>query len=300
MFPYLSIMMKWLFAPANMNNLFTLHMKFVLYFVTLFAVAEGGAQPIDVMTYNIRYDNPGDGINSWANRKEEVYDLLRKYDPDVIGVQEALHHQLTAITENLPGYRFIGVGRDDGKERGEYSAVLLKRDRFQILDQNTFWLSETPEVPGSKSWDAAITRVATWVKLKDLESGKEFLLLNTHFDHIGKTARKNSADLIKQKAEEIADGLPVIITGDFNFTREDEPYAVIMGEGGLHLNDPAPVADPPGTFCNFGVNAMPCRAIDYILHSDHWESTGYNVITDNDGKNYPSDHLPVMTTLRMK
>lgn len=255
------------------------------------------AQHLDVVTYNLRYDNPGDGVNSWANRKEKVYALIRKSDPDIIGVQEALHHQLTGITENLPEYRFIGVGRDDGKERGEYSAILLKHDRFRILEENTFWLSETPDVPGSKSWDAAITRVATWAKLKDLQSGKSFLLVNTHFDHIGEEARKRSAEMIREKAAELSEGLPVIVTGDFNFTREEEPYRVITAAGILQLNDPAP-ENAPGTYCNFGVDSMPCRAIDYILFSNHWKASGYKVITDNDGKNYPSDHLPVIVTLR--
>jgi endonuclease/exonuclease/phosphatase family metal-dependent hydrolase len=122
------------------------------------------AQQIDVMTYNIRYDNPGDGINQWSSRKEKVFALIKKYDPDIFGVQEALHHQLTDIQNNCNGYKFIGVGRDDGKEKGEYSAIFYRSSRFDVIDQNTFWLSETPQTPGRKIWDAAITRVATWEK----------------------------------------------------------------------------------------------------------------------------------------
>ena len=162
------------------------------------------AQPIKVMTYNIRYDAPGDGVNQWPKRTDKVYDLIKKYDPDVIGLQEVLHHQLTDLLQNLPAYGYIGVGRDDGKTKGEYSAILFKKDRLKAMDQNTFWLSETPGVAGSKSWDAAITRVASWGTFTDLKSKKEFLMINTHFDHIGVEARKNSAALLKQKATEIA------------------------------------------------------------------------------------------------
>ncbi len=256
------------------------------------------AQTIKVMTYNLRYDNPGDGINRWDNRVDKVTDLIRKYDPAIIGVQEPLHHQLEGITAALPEYAYIGVGRDDGKEKGEYSALIYKKDRFDVVDQNTFWLSETPSVPGSKNWDAAITRVATWAVLRDRESGKEFLAINTHFDHIGHEARKKSAALLKEKAQELAKGLPVVITGDFNCTRDEEPYKVMMVKDGLPLTDTAP-PNPPGTFCNFGVGAMPCKAIDYIFVSDKWKASDYRVMNDNDGKNYPSDHLPVMVSLSL-
>ena len=254
------------------------------------------AQPMKVMTYNIRYDNPGDGINQWGNRKEKVFELIKKYDPAILGVQEALLHQLEDITAALPEYTFVGVGRDDGKQKGEFSALLYKKGKFEMLEENTFWLSETPEVPGSKDWDAAITRVATWARLRDRDSGKEFLVINTHFDHIGKEARKQSAVLLKSKAEVLAHDSPVIITGDFNCTREEAPYQVMMEREGLLLNDPAP-EDPKGTFCNFGVGAMPCRPIDYIFISKHWNADTYQVISDNDGENYPSDHLPVMVNV---
>ena len=258
----------------------------------------GFAQQLDVMTYNIRYDNAGDGINRWDSRKEKVFDLIKEHDPDILGVQEALHHQLEDIVAANPAYVFVGAGRDDGKQKGEYSAVLYKKDLFDVIEQNTFWLSETPEVPGSKSWDAAITRVATWARLKDRRSGKEFLVINTHFDHIGKIAREKSAALLKSKARALAGDRPVVITGDFNVTRDDLPYKVIMEATGLALNDPAG-DDPPGTFCNFGVGSMKCRSIDYIFLSGHWRARDYVVITDNDGKNYPSDHLPVMVSISL-
>lgn len=252
-------------------------------------------QDVAVMTYNIRFDNPGDGINAWPNRKNKVFALLKKYDPDIIGIQEALKHQIDEIIQALPEYTYIGAGRDDGKTMGEYSAILYKKEKLSVLDQSTFWLSETPDVPGSKDWDAAITRVATWGKFRELKSNKDFFLVNTHFDHIGTEARRNSARIIKERLESLK-GLPVIVSGDFNCTRKDPPYALMVADEGVKLIDPAP-ANPPGTFCNFGVNTMECNPIDYIFHSLHWRSSGYKVITDNDGKNYPSDHLPVMVSL---
>jgi endonuclease/exonuclease/phosphatase family metal-dependent hydrolase len=263
------------------------------------AIADVSAQSLTVMSFNIRYDTPNDSVNQWPLRNHKVYALIKKYDPDVIGLQEVLHHQLTDLLKNLPAYSHIGVGRDDGKTKGEYSAILYKKGRLKPLDLNTFWLSETPEVPGSKSWDAAITRVASWGKFEDLKSKNTFMMINTHFDHIGKEARKNSAALLKQQASKIATGLPLIITGDFNCTREDAPYATILEPTGIVLRDPAG-ANPPGTFCSFKVNSIKCNAIDYIFHSQDWNASAYKVIDDNDGKYYPSDHLPVIVTLSMK
>ena len=273
-------------------------MQLLLTAFFLFAISFCPAQTVKVMSYNIRLDTPNDSVNQWPNRTQKVYDLIKKHDPDLIGLQEVLHHQLADLLQNLPAYSYIGVGRDDGKMKGEYSAILYKKDRFKAVNQNTFWLSETPEVPGSKNWDAAITRVASWGTFKDLKSNKDFLMINTHFDHIGVEARKNSAALLKQKAQEIAKDLPLVITGDFNCTRQDAPYATIMDPDGVKLIDPAP-KNAPGTFCSFKVNSIECKAIDYIFHTPEWKSASYQVIKDNDGKYYPSDHLPVMVQLTL-
>lgn len=257
------------------------------------------AQSIKVMTYNIRLDTPADSANQWPRRADKVSALIRKHNPDILGIQEAIHHQLTDLLKNLPQYSFIGVGRDDGKTKGEYSAILYKNDRFTVSAQSTFWLSETPDVPGSKSWDAAITRVASWGRLIDENTKVELLIINTHFDHIGTMARTKSAELIKHAATNLGLNIPVIITGDFNCTREESPYAAIMGPQGIVLTDPAPVT-APGTYCGFKVSGFACKAIDYIFCSRHWSPSLYTVVQDNDGKYYPSDHLPVMTTLVLK
>ena len=270
----------------------------LIFSALLFSAMIAHAQSIKVMTYNIRLDTPVDSINQWPNRTKKVFDLIRKYDPDILGVQEAIHHQLMDLVKNLPQYDYVGVGRDDGKTKGEYSAILYKKERFSILKSGTFWLSETPDVPGSKSWDAAITRVASWAKMNDKKTKKEFLSINTHFDHIGKEARRHSAELLKQKANELGKDLPVIITGDFNCMRSDAPYSTIMNPDGLRLIDPLP-GEPIGTFCGFKVNGIECRAIDYIFYTNQWTASNYKVITDNDGKYYPSDHLPVMTTFTL-
>jgi endonuclease/exonuclease/phosphatase family metal-dependent hydrolase len=254
---------------------------------------------LKVMTYNIRYDNPADGINQWGNRKEKVFQLVKKYNPDIIGVQEALHHQLLDMTTNFSAYSFIGAGRDDGKEKGEYSAILYRSTRFEVLQQNTFWLSEKPEKSGSKSWDAAITRIATWALLRDKNSQQKFLLINTHFDHVGKEARAKSAELIKAKVSALAENVPVIITGDLNCLRDEAPYTIFMEPTTIELIDPAP-QNPPGTFCNFEVNSIPCKGIDYIFHTNEWRADNYKVIQDNDGKYYPSDHLPVLITFTLQ
>ena len=257
------------------------------------------AQSIKVMTYNIRLDTPVDSVNQWPKRTKKVFDVIRKYDPDILGVQEAIHHQLMDLIKNLSDYDYIGVGRDDGKTKGEYSAILYKKKHFNVIQQSTFWLSKTPDVAGSKDWDAAITRVASWGILKDKKTKIEFLMMNTHFDHIGKEARRNSALLLKQKAVELGKSLPVILTGDFNCLREEPPYSAIMDPNGIAFTDVASGLST-GTFCGFKVKGMECKAIDYIFHTSQWTSSNYIVIQDNDGTYYPSDHLPVMTTLQIR
>ncbi len=269
----------------------------------MIAFQSGFSQSVKTMTYNLRYDTPNDGINQWSNRITKVNALLAKYDPDLIGVQEALKHQIDDVIKGLPQYVSVGVGRDDGKEKGEYSAILYKKDRFEIVSQKTFWLSESPDVPGSKSWDAAITRIVTVIKFKDKKLGKEFYHLNTHFDHIGKEARKNSVLLLhKFLVTEVLSKshVPVLISGDFNSEPTEEPYQLMIAKNELTVFDSKPASSTTGTFCGFEVGAITCRVIDYIFHSGDWKVEKYLVIQDNDGKNYPSDHLPVLAEFVLK
>lgn len=270
--------------------------KFLVFLLVSFSIGVN-AQSMKVITYNIRYDNPQDGENAWPKRKQNVFALLKKQDPDVFGVQEALHHQLADITTQLDGYTYVGVGRDDGKQKGEYSAIFFKRERFELLEQNTFWLSETPDVAGSVSWDAAITRIATWAMLLDKKYNRKFLFVNTHFDHKGVEARKQSAELLKTKIADLAQDIPSILSGDFNCTPNEPPYQILTNGGLIELIDHS--SQPAGTFCGFAVDSIPCKTIDYIFTTNEWRADKYTVIQDNDGKYYPSDHLPVMVTLSL-
>ena len=252
------------------------------------------------MTYNIRFDNPADGENAWPNRIQKVAHVIQKYDPDLIGIQEALHHQLEDLIRMLPDYRYIGVGRDDGKEKGEYSAILYKNERFGLLSNNTYWLSETPEVPGSKSWDAAITRLVTTARFYDKNLKLEFVALNTHFDHIGENARLMSSIFIHgyvTGTRSQSEDLPFIVTGDFNFERTEPPYAALVMNN--LLLDTKPANDTTGTYCGFEVGGIDCRPIDYIFHTREWVLQNYKVADDNNGKHYPSDHLPVLAELKL-
>lgn len=159
--------------------------------------------PINVMSFNIRYDNPEDSLDNWKFRKDRAANAVRFYDVDVLGTQEVLHNQLEDLKQRLPEYGVVGVGREDGKEKGEYSALWYKKNRFDLLDSGYFWLSETPEVPGSKGWDGACERIASWAKLKDKTSGKEFFALNTHLDHVGVVARREGISLMLDRVKPI-------------------------------------------------------------------------------------------------
>jgi endonuclease/exonuclease/phosphatase family metal-dependent hydrolase len=275
-------------------------MRFFIAIVLILVVHSlSTGQTLKVMSYNLRLDTPDDGINQWPKRTDKVVALITKYNPDIIGVQEALHHQLLDLLKKLPDYSYCGVGRDDGKEKGEYSAILFRNSRFGLLDSKTEWLSETPEVPGSKSWDAAITRIYTIGRFFDRETKKEFLMVNTHFDHIGKIARAASSRLIKAylAGMKVAGSTaPVIISGDFNSEPTEEPYLNMLNEDhkDLILLDSRPPASTAGTYCGFKVGGMPCKTIDFIFHTKEWVARNYQVITDNDGTYYPSDHLPVL------
>lgn len=254
------------------------------------------ANYINVMSFNIRYNNTNDGVNAWPNRKDNVKALVKFHDADILCVQEALALQVDQLSENT-NYERVGVGRNDGKREGEFTAIYFDKDRFRKKDGGTFWLSETPEVP-SKGWDAAIVRICTWVKLHDKWNKKDFIVFNTHYDHVGVQARIEAAKLIKKKIMEIAPTLPVILTGDLNVTPETEAIATLK----TFLTDTKEATieqayGPEGTFNGFKFNAKLLDRIDYIFVNKGFKVQKYASLTDSKDQKYPSDHLPIMARL---
>lgn len=259
------------------------------------------AQQMNIMTFNIRFNNPDDGVNAWPNRVEMVSGLLKYHEPDIFGLQEALIGQIEDIQNAMPDYEWFGVGRDDGKKGGEFSPVFFNKKKFILIASGTFWLSETPEKP-SKSWDAALPRIVTWGKFKSKVTGKHFLYFNTHFDHKGDEARKNSAFVIRDKIKEISgnQGLPVILTGDFNLYPESEPIGLIKSfmKDSREITKTPPYG-PEGTFNSFNWNAPLERRIDYIFTQGEIKVLKYAVLTDSKEQRWPSDHLPVFVKIQM-
>lgn len=256
------------------------------------------------MTFNIRYDEPRDGINAWPNRKQKVADVIRFHKADLLGVQEALHHQLTELEMALPGFAWCGVGRTDGKQAGEYSAIFYRKSRFKLLDTKTFWLSETPDESGSKSWDAAITRIVTWAKFKDLINGKTFFAFNTHFDHVGQRARVESASLILKKLDAIVGQSPFVLTGDFNVQRENEAYRTLAaGTASVRIADARTISKNGHFGGDSTWNAFkelePGRTIDYIFVRDGVKVFEHGVLSDRWDGLWASDHLPVIAEIAM-
>lgn len=259
---------------------------------------------IKVMTFNVRYDNPEDSINAWAYRKDNVAKTIKFYDADIVGTQEVLNNQLEDLKEKLPEYKAIGVGREDGKAKGEYSAVLYKASRFNLQDSGYFWLSETPDMP-SKGWDAACERIATWVILKDTVDGEKIFVLNTHLDHVGQIARSEGVKLILDKIELYRQDFPIIVTGDFNSTPESSVVEKITSQQNsirlydTRLNSPL-VYGPSWSFHDFGNLPYNQRPLyDYIFVNDQFKIMKYGVLSESDGEHYLSDHCPVLVTLRV-
>ncbi|PWJ60678.1 endonuclease/exonuclease/phosphatase family metal-dependent hydrolase [Dyadobacter jejuensis] len=256
--------------------------------------------PITVASFNIRYNNPDDGVNAWPNRKEEVKALIQFHEFDIFGVQEALRGQLEDIAE-IKDLAFLGKGRDDGKEAGEHSAIFYNKDRFKPLKNGDFWLSETPDKPG-KGWDATCcNRIASWAQFKDLKTGKSFYFFNVHFDHRGVEARKQSGQLMVKKIMEIAGTASVFLTGDFNSTPDTEQIKTISALlNDAHDVSKLPAYGPEGTFNSFKFDAPMENRIDYIFVSKNVEVSKYGVLTDSYDQKYPSDHQPVVIKALIK
>ena len=255
------------------------------------------AQELSVMTYNIKLDYPKEGENSWSNRKPFFINQIKFYSPDIFGVQEAMPNQMKDMGNLLENYNHLGVGRDDGKDEGEYSAIFYKKSKFKVLKPSTFWLSETPNEV-SMGWDAVCNRICSYALFEDIVSGKKIWFFNTHFDHVGVEARKNSAVLIVEKIKEInTENLPVILSGDFNMEDTHESIQIIEQE----LKDSKDIAKlvfgPNGTFNNFEFDKPVTIRIDFIFVSPKITVNKYAVLSDSWDCKYPSDHLPVFISV---
>ena len=249
--------------------------KIWMYMAGLFALCLGSCSEqkpcteVNWATFNIRYANPNDSLDFWGFRKDTVASFILANDLDIVGMQEVLHSQMEDLKARLPEYEAVGVGRDDGKQRGEYSPLFFKKDRFEVMDSNTFWLSQYPDSVGFIGWDGACCRIATWAKLKDKKSGQVFMAVNTHFDHVGVEAQKNGALLIIEKIKEIVGDQPAVLTGDFNVTDDSETYATIVSNEFV-LKDAQKIAKTVEgvghTYHGFGkIPAEKCNKIDFIF-----------------------------------
>ncbi|MBC7829919.1 MAG: endonuclease/exonuclease/phosphatase family protein [Chitinophagaceae bacterium] len=255
--------------------------------------------PLNIMTFNIRYNNPGDSLNAWPNRVDKVSSQILFHEAHIIGVQEALHDQMQDLDRALTKYKYVGGARDDGKEKGEYSAIFFDTTRLQLLQSQTFWLSQTPQAPGSKGWDAAITRIVTWAKFRDKKTKKEFYHFNTHFDHIGQVARAESAKLLLKYSNEIAGKIPYIVTGDFNANQNQEPIQIILNpKDPLHLVDAKSISSTPhygpaGTFNGFRSKETGDLPIDYIFIKQAVKVLQHATLSQTWEGRFSSDHYPV-------
>lgn len=267
--------------------------RLLLILLTLLPFIDGNCQKI--VTWNIRYNNPGDGVNAWPNRKEKVFTLLKEVSPGIICLQEALDGQVNDIANALPAYAWAGAGRDDGKTKGEYVPIFYLKKKFTLIKSGNFWLSETPEIPGKLGWDAACPRMVTWVTLAG-KSKDTLFVFNTHFDHMGVTARIMSAKLLAHAADSIAGNHPAVITGDFNATPSDTPYPILTGAGfqDARLASATAPKGPVYTFTGFPTAGKPGDRIDYIWVRNTKPVKSYLVRDDSFNGNYLSDHLPVI------
>lgn len=282
--------------------------KFIHLSITLVGIISSGelyGQELNVMSFNIRYNTVHDSLNAWPLRKEKVISQVLFHQTNVLGVQEALEDQVADLEKGLKNYRYTGSGRDDGKTKGEYAAIFYDSTLLILLRSSQFWLSLTPEIPGSKSWDAAVTRIVTWAKFSHKISGKVFFVFNTHFDHMGKLARKESAILLKRKVKEIAGDIPSVIMGDLNCKPFEEPILVLTSrEDKERFTDSREISNTPhygptGTFNGFGSKERDEWPIDYIFLKGNWKVKQHATLSQTWEGRFSSDHFPVFATISL-
>ncbi|MBL4677511.1 MAG: endonuclease/exonuclease/phosphatase family protein [Mucilaginibacter sp.] len=275
-----------------MKKTFTLLFAFV--FIAGFSSAQ--QRQLNIGTYNLRNANKGDSTagNGWGQRYPWAAKLILFQDLDIFGTQELKHHQITDLTDSLPGYKWLGAGRDDGKLAGEFSAIFYKSTRFQVLKHGDFWMSTVTDKP-NKGWDAALPRICSWAQFKEIKTGFTFYFFNLHMDHIGVVARRESAKLILQKIKEMAGNTATILTGDFNVDQTSDSYAVINDSGVLkdtYVLSPIKMA-PNNTFNDFNASTAGDKRIDHIFVTKNFKVLRYGILTNTYHGLTPSDHYPV-------
>lgn len=259
-------------------------------------------QPLEVMTFNVRLDAPSDSTNNWKYRKDDVCQMIDYYRPALIGMQEVRHNQMEDLKQGLPQYTALGVGRDDGKEAGEYCPVFFNTQQFNLVEYGNFALSEHPETIGEKGWDASYNRITTWAILQDRSNGKTIAFFNTHLDNDGKVARNEGVRLILSKIKEIAPNMPAILTGDFNCTPDEAPLQTLEDGGMQNASQVAAIAyGPSWSFHDFGRLPLNERVLlDYVFVTKGMKVDRYRVVQDKPDNVYLSDHYPVLVDLTLQ
>lgn len=270
-----------------------------LLLVTYFLLNDTSKKPatqVKLMTFNIRFDNPGDSINAWPQRMDMVTGIMQDYPCDFIGLQEVLPNQMQDISERLPQYKAIFRTREISPEGGESSPILYDHGRWLLLSSGTFWLSDTHYEPGSNTWEAACNRIATWGRFRNMEDKKTIFVLNTHFDHVSQKARENSIQLILEKIFFLSEGSPVVFLGDLNVEEDNPVYDITIHEG--NFSDAYRAVHPEASDRDRTFNGWQpgegISRIDYIFTSSEFTIKNARVIKTMLLNRYPSDHFPVM------
>lgn len=279
--------------------------KYILLFIIASLIGcTTGNESLEIMSFNIRYDNPSDGINSWSHRKEFVVSFLSEEMPDVIGFQEVLAHQLKYLDDQLGEYTYVGTGRDDGKESGEFVPIFYKKDKYELMSTSQFWLSDTPEIPGSKCWGAQLPRIVTWAKLRDKSKGYIFFVFNAHLSHVSEYARNESAVLILNKIHSLAGDAPVVLTGDFNATDKEKMYHTLTGHWKHHLplwdarqQSKNPPVGSKQTFNGFNPKSDPI-CIDFVFINGYFNTLKFSTHAEKQDAMFISDHYPIQAELQ--
>jgi len=256
-----------------------------------------GGTALKVMTFNLRRRKESDGPNMWDNRREAAAEVIRRHQPDLVGTQEGLAEQVDYLLSHFPEYGVLGEARFGGR-RDEFNAILYRKDRFRVHDHGNFWLSETPDVPGSRTWGNLVPRMASWARFSEKDTGYVFHHVNTHLDHLVPTARRKGAQLIESR---LPTDVPVVVTGDFNALQQGGTYRFLTGKEGAGLTDSRWASTTPvetrwnATFHRFTGRGL--YRIDYILGRHVSQFSNYQVVRDRVGGKFPSDHFPVVTDM---